>query len=57
MFLPLLGLTMLLALELAKGYFLEITLVVLNSVVIVLGISLIILLGVFMLLINKEVRG
>ena len=55
-FLPLLWLTSLLALDLAKGDLSESTLALLTSLVTVLGGSLIILLGGFLLLMNKEVR-
>jgi hypothetical protein len=56
MFLPLLGLTVVLALDLAEGYLSEDTLALLRSLVIILGSSLIVLLGAFLLLMNKEVR-
>ena len=55
-FLPLLWLTVVLALDLAEGYLSEDTVGRLTSLAIVLGISLIILLGAFLLLMNKEVR-
>ena len=56
MFLPLLALTFVLALDLAKGNLTESTLELLKSSTMILGISLIILLGAFLLLMNKEVR-
>ena len=56
MFLPLLGLTFLLGMDLATGNLSKSTLKILTSMVIVLGISLITLLGAFLLLMNKEVR-
>eukprot|EP00519_Triparma_laevis_P012762 CAMPEP_0182500664 /NCGR_PEP_ID=MMETSP1321-20130603/9697_1 /TAXON_ID=91990 /ORGANISM="Bolidomonas sp., Strain RCC1657" /LENGTH=248 /DNA_ID=CAMNT_0024705163 /DNA_START=34 /DNA_END=777 /DNA_ORIENTATION=+ len=54
MFLPLLALTLLLALDLAKGNLSESTLALLTSLVTVLGGSLIFLLGAFLLLMDKE---
>ena len=56
MFLPLLGLTVALALDLAEGYLTENTVGRLTSLAKVLGISLIALLGAFLSLMNKEVR-
>jgi hypothetical protein len=56
MFLPLLGLTILLALDMAKGDLSESTLKFFTSLVMILGGSLIILFGAFLLLMNKEVR-
>ena len=56
MFLPLLGLALLLAMDLAKGYFSENTLAILKSLVMLSGGSLIVLFGAFLLLMNKEVR-
>ena len=56
MFLPLLALTLLLALDLAKGNLSESTLALLTSLVTVLGGSFITLFGAFLLLMNKEVR-
>ena len=56
MFLPLLWLTVVLALDLAKGNLSESTLALLTSLVTVSGGSLIVLLGAFLLLMNKEVR-
>ena len=57
MFLPLLALTFVLALDLATGNLSEKSLELLKSMATVLGISLIILLGVFLLLMNKQVRN
>ena len=56
MFLPLLGLTIALVSDLAKGNLSEGTFALLKSLVIILGSSLIVLLGAFLLLMNKEVR-
>ena len=56
MFLPLLGLIFVLALDLAKGNLSESTLKLLTSMTIYLGVSLILLLIAFLLLMNKEVR-
>ncbi|GMI09867.1 hypothetical protein TrVE_jg7423, partial [Triparma verrucosa] len=56
MFLPLLGLTFLLALDLAKENLSEGTVAFLRSLVMILGGSLIFLLGAFLLLMNKEYR-
>ena len=56
MFLPLLGLTFVLALDMAKGNLSESTLELLTSLVKILGGSLTILLGAFLLLMNNEVR-
>ena len=56
MFLPLLALVFVLALDLAKGILSEGTLQLLKSLVMILGGSLIILFGAFLLLMNKEVR-
>ena len=56
MFLPLLGLALLLALDLAKEHLSESTLALLKSLVKILGGSLTILLGAFLLLMNNEVR-
>ncbi len=56
MFLPLLALTFVLALDLAKGNLSEVTLVLLTSLAKILGGSLITLFGAFLLLMNKEVR-
>ena len=56
MFLPLLALTFVLALDLAKGNLSVGTLEILTSLVMILGGSLIILFGAFLLLMNKEVR-
>jgi hypothetical protein len=56
MFLPLLALTLLLALDLAERNLSESTLELLNSMTLYLGASLIILLVAFLLLMNKEVR-
>jgi hypothetical protein len=55
MFLPLLALTLLLALDLVEGNLSESTLELLNSMTLYLGASLIFLLGVFLLLMNREV--
>ena len=56
MFLPLLGLTVVLASDLAKGNLSEGTFAILKSLVTVLGTSLILLFGSFLSLMNKEVR-
>ena len=56
MFLPLLGLIFLLALDLAKGNLSEGTLALLTNLAMILGASLVILVGTFLLLMNKEVR-
>ena len=56
MFLPLLGLTGVLALDLAEGNLSESTLDLLNRMTLYLGASLVFLLGAFLLLMNKEVR-
>ena len=56
MFLPLLALTLLLALDLAKENLSESTLKLLTSMTSYLAASLITLLGAFLLLMNKEVR-
>ena len=56
MFLPLLGLSLLLAFDLAEGSLSENTLAFLTSMVMALGTSLVILLGAFLLLMNNEVR-
>ena len=56
MFLPLLGLTILLALDMAKGDLSESALKLFTTLVMILGGSLIILFGAFLLLMNKEVR-
>ena len=55
MFLPLLGLTFLLGMDLAKGNLTESTLELLTSMMLYLGASFIFLLVVFLLLINREV--
>ena len=56
MFLPLLGLIFVLALDLAKVNLSESALKLLTSMTIYLGVSLILLLIAFLLLMNKEVR-
>ena len=56
MFLPILGLTLLLAFDLVKGNLSENTLERVKSLVIVSGVSLIVLFGAFLSLMNKEVR-
>ena len=56
MFLPLLALVFVLALDLAKGIISEGTLQLLKSLVMILGGSLLVLFGAFLLLMNKEVR-
>ena len=57
LFLPLLGLTLLLAFsDLTKGGLKKSTLDLLTSLATVLGISLIVLVGLFFALIEKEVR-
>ena len=56
MFLPLLGLISLMAMDLAKENLSENVVGPLTSLVIVLGVSLIVLLGLFLLLMNREVR-
>ena len=56
MFLPLLGLTVLLIFDVAEGNLSKGTVARLTSLVIILGGSLIILLAAFLLLMNKEVR-
>ena len=56
MFLPLLALTVVLALDLANENLSEDTLALLKNVMTVLGVSLILLLGSFLFLMNKEVR-
>ena len=56
MFLPLLGLSFVLALDIAKGNLSESILELLTSLVKILGGSLTILLGAFLLLMNNEVR-
>ena len=55
MFLPLLALAFVLALDLAKGDLSEGTLALLRSLVIILGSSLVILLGAFLFPMNNEV--
>ena len=55
MFLPLLTLAFVLALDLAKGNFSESTLELMTSLVRIFGISLITLLGAFFKLMNEEV--
>ena len=56
MFLPLLGLALVLGMDLATDNLSEGTLAYLTNLVIVLGGSLIILFAAFLLLMNREVR-